>query len=330
MPLIRTVLGCLLRHGRDADRFLRELQLENAPLHDNARRIDLSVYDRVQEHAMRELNDPALGLHMGEQAVPGSLGLLGHLLMSAPTLGQAIDTWMHYHSLISDSEPARLEPAGDPVRFIYQFPRSTPDCNRIRAEFGLVQMVRLASLMLGQPLRVSAVQFEHARPAYADEYARIFPCPVQFGCAHTAVIFPAALLQQSLPGANPAVHALLKAEADRELLDLNSSVSLVDRVERYLLRTLPRSRPSLVQVAAHFGMNERTFRRKLEGQDTRFSELLGQVQLNMARQLLADPTQAIDDIAARLCFSEPSAFHRAFKRWTGQTPSEYRDQHLRP
>lgn len=326
MPLIRTVLGCVIRKGVDADQFLRELQLEDAPLHDMTRRIDLSVYDQVQEHALKVLNDPALGLHMGEQTSPGTIGLLGHLLMSAPTLGDAVTQWMHYHRLVNDAEPSRLQVEDAQARFIYQFPRSTPNCNRIRAEFGLVQLLKLADLMLGIELPVQEVHFEHAEPDYVSEYRRIFNSPARFGCRHTAILFPAALLRKALPSANPVVYQLLKDEADRQLVNLDDSVSLADRVERFLDITLQKGKPTIVQAAEHFGMNERTFRRKLEGQDTTFSELLGQVQLKEAKRLLANPAIPIDSIAERLSFSEASAFHRAFKRWTGLTPSEFRDQ----
>src|SRR3990167_2804592 len=184
MPLIRTVLGCLMRHGLDADTFLRDLQLENAPLHDASRRIDLAVYDQVQERAMQVLNDPALGLHMGEHTSPNTLGLLGFLLLSAPTLGDAVDQWMHFHSLVSDAEPSQLHVQGDQVLFEYQFPRSTPDCNRIRAEFGLVQMAKLAGLMLGGTLAGTEVRFQHPQPDYADEYRRVFAGPIRFDCPH--------------------------------------------------------------------------------------------------------------------------------------------------
>lgn len=326
MPLIRTVLGCIMRKGLDADQFLRDLQLENAPLDDITRRIDLSVYDQVQEHAMQVLQDPALGLHMGEQTSPSHLGLLGHLLMSAPTLGDAIRQWMHFQRLVNDAEPSRLQIQNEQAVFVYQFPRSTTNCNRIRAEFGLVQLLKLASLMMGGTLPIQEVQFEHAAPDYAREYQRIFAAPVRFGCAQTAILFPAVVLRQSLPSANAAVYQLLKDEADRQLVNLDDSASLTDRVEFFLYAALQKGKPSIVQVADHFGMNERTFRRKLEGEATSFSELLGQVQLKEAKRLLANPAIAVDAIAERLSFSEVSAFHRAFKRWTGQTPSEYRDQ----
>ena len=326
MPLIRTVLGCVMRQGVDADQFLRELQLEGAPLHDMTQRIDLSVYDQVQEHALKVLQDPALGLHMGEQTSPSTLGLLGHLLMSAPTMGHAITQWMHYHRLVNDAEPSQLQVSGEQGRFIYQFPRSTPNCNRIRAEFGLVQLLKLADLMLGSDLPVQEVQFEHAEPDYVSEYRRIFKAPVRFNCSQTAILFPAALLRKALPSANSSVYQLLKDEADRQLVNLDDGASLADRVEQFLYASLQQGKPTIVQAAEHFGMNERTFRRKLEGHDTTFSELLGQVQLKEAQRLLANPAIPIDTIAERLSFSEASAFHRAFKRWTSLTPSEYRDQ----
>ena len=326
MPLIRSVLGCVMRKGVDADTFLRELKLENTPLDDITRRIDLSVYDQVQEHAMAVLQDPALGLHMGEQTSPGNLGLLGHLLMSAPTLGDSIKQWMHYHRLVNDAEPSRLLVQGEQASFVYQFPRSTTNCNRIRAEFGLVQLLKLAELMMGGDLPVQEVQFEHEEPDYAQEYQRIFHAPVRFQCSQTVILFPAALLRQALPSANSGVFQLLKDEADRLLVNLDDSASLADKVEHFLYAALQQGKPTIVQAAEHFNLNERTFRRKLEGQDTSFSELLGQVQLREAKRLLANPAIPIDTIAERLSFSEASAFHRAFKRWTGLTPSEFRDQ----
>ncbi|HVL01706.1 MAG TPA: AraC family transcriptional regulator [Dongiaceae bacterium] len=329
MPLIRTVLGSLMRKGVDADAFLRDLQLEQTALQDPSRRIDLAVYDQVQERAMQVLGDPALGLHMGEHTSPNTLGLLGYLLLSAPTLGDAIEQWMHFHSLVSDAEPSRLHVQNDTVLFEYQFPRSTPDCNRIRAEFGLVQMTKLAGLMLGSSLPATEVRFEHPRPDYADEYKRVFHGTIHFNCPHTAVLFPAEILRQPLPAANPGVQELLKEEAERQLLLLDDSVSLADKVERFLLHALQKGKPGILQAAEHFGMNERTFRRKLEGEDTSFTELLGQVQLRVARRLLVNTSLSMDVIAERLCFSEPSAFHRAFKRWTGQTPSEYRDSQVK-
>lgn len=326
MPLIRTVLGCLLRQGHDPDQFLRELQLEHTPLHDLNRRIDLSIYDQVQERAMALLDDPALGLHMGEQTSPSNLGLLGHLLMSAPTLGDAIRQWMHYHRLVNDAEPSRLLVESDQATFIYQFPRSTANCNRIRAEFGLVQLIKLAGLMLGSDLPIQQVQFEHPSPDYVTEYERIFMAPIRFGCEHTAILFPASLLRRALPSAHTGVFQLLKDEADRQLVNLDDTATLAEKVEHFLHTALQQGKPTIVEVAEHFGMNERTLRRKLEGHDTTFSELLGQVQLKQARRLLENPAIPIDSIADRLGFSEASAFHRAFKRWTGKTPSEYRDQ----
>ena len=317
-----------MRQGVDADEFLRDLQLENAPLHDLTHRVDLSVYDQVQEHALKVLNDPALGLHMGEQSAPGTLGLLGHLLMSASTLGEAFIQWLHYHRLVNDAEPSSLQVDNEQACFIYHFPRSTPNCNRIRAEFGLVQLQKLADMMLGAEFPVHEVQFEHPEPAYSAEYRRIFKSRISFGCSRTAILFPAVLLRRPLPSANPAVFQLLKDEADRLLANLGESASLADQVEQYLYVALQQGKPGIVQVAEHFGMNERTLRRRLEGHDTSYSELLVQVQMKEAKRLLANPAIPIDTISERLSFSEVSAFHRAFKRWTGLTPGEYREQIL--
>src|SRR5690606_4308703 len=123
----------------------------------------------------------------------------------------------------------------------------TTNCNRIRAEFGLVQLLKLAGLMMGDDLPVQEVQFEHAAPDYRAEYQRIFQAPVRFGCSHTAILFPASLLRKDLPSAHTAVFQLLKDEADRQLVNLDDSASLADKVEHFLHVTLQQGKPTIVQ-----------------------------------------------------------------------------------
>ena len=100
MPMIRTLLSSLMQQGIDADRFLEKLGLTHQIIDGTENRIDISVYDRAQEIAVEMLGDPALGLHMGEQTNPSSLGVLGHMLITAATIADAFQLFFKYHSLI--------------------------------------------------------------------------------------------------------------------------------------------------------------------------------------------------------------------------------------
>lgn len=326
MPMIRTILSSLTHAGVDVDEFLRDLSMDRSKVEKSNERISIAIYDRVQERALEVLQDPALGLHMGENTSPSALGLLGHLLISAPTILDSFRLFFKYHRIVSDAEPSELSIEGDYATLTYDFPRSTPTCNRIRAEFGLVQVCNLGRSMLGKSLNPIEVRFEHSATDYLDEYQRVFNAPIYFDCPKTQIVFPVEILRQNLVHADSIMHELLMEEADKQLKQLENKKTIADQVEQFLLHKLEDDKPTINQVADHFNINERTLRRKLESQETSFSELLGKVQCKYAKNLLKDSSVPVEVIAERLRFSEPSAFYRAFKRWTGLTPAEYREQ----
>lgn len=326
MPMIRTILALLTNAGVDVDAFLRDLSMDRSKVESSNERINIAIYDRVQERALEVLQDPALGLHMGERTSPSALGLLGHLLISAPTILDSFRLFFKYHRIVSDAEPSELSIEGDYATLTYDFPRSTPVCNRIRAEFGLVQVCNLGRNMLGTDLDPVEVCFEHGPTDYQAEYQRIFRAPVKFNQAKTQISFPVDILRRNLVHADATMHALLMEEADKQLRQLNIKKTIADEVEQFLMHEMEANKPTINKVADHFGINERTLRRKLESQETSFSELLSKVQCKYAKNLLADSTVPVESIAERLRFSEPSAFYRAFKRWTGLTPAEYRER----
>lgn len=331
MPMVRALLAALRRRGIDTEAFLHSLGLDSQAVNDSRYRVALPVYDRLQESAMALLQDPALGLHMGEQTLPVTLGLMGHLLLGAPTIAQGIDVFLRYQKLLNNAEPSSLAVEGDRAVFTYRYPRSTPTCNRIRSEFGMVQIVRIGQTLMNGAFPTgeleTVLRFDHAQPEYLDEYQRVFGCTVHFDHPETQLVFPAAVLHMPVPQPDPMVIQLLEEEARRQIAWLESETPLSERVEHLLFTGFQAGKPSIRDVAAQLGYNERTLRRKLEGEQTSYSNLLGKVQLRLAEKWLASPTLSVEEIANRLQFSEPSAFYRAFRRWTGKTPAEFRERH---
>lgn len=330
MPMVRALLAALRRKGVDTHDFLRTLGIDVGAVSDSRYRVPLPVYDRLQESAMAVLQDPALGLHMGEQTLPVTLGVMGHLLLGAPTIAQGIDVFLRFQKLINNAEPSSLEVDGDTAVFTYRYPRSTDACNRLRAEFGMVQIVRIGQTLMNGALAVQGadlgVYFEHPVPSYADEYQRIFACPVFFDQPETRLLFPSTILHVPVPQPDPIVIRLLEEEARRQIAWLECETPVAERVEHLLFAGLQAGKPAIRDVAAQLGLNERTLRRKLESEQTSYSLLLGKVQRRLAEKWLASPELSVEEVANRLQFSEPSAFYRAFRRWTGTTPAEFRER----
>lgn len=325
MPMIRAIMGMLERQQCDVAAFFADVDVDLTRLDDTLARIDRAHYDRIQLAAVACLQDPALGLHMGQATSLSTFGVLGHLLMSAPSMAELCELFFKYHRLISDSEPSSLDLDGDSAILTYRYPVSpNPVCNRIRAEFGLVQVCKIGQHMLGNHIEVQAVHFEHGAPDYAGEVQAFFGAPVRYDEAATRLIFPADILDRQLIHANPAVTQLLEEEAQRQMRRLARATQLAEQLESYLYQQIQWEKPTIAQAARHFAMTERTLRRKLDAQQTSFTHLLNQVQMTLATRLLNDGELPIEAISDQLKFSEPSAFYRAFKRWTGATPIEYR------
>lgn len=334
MPMVRALLAALRRKGVDTAEFLQELGIDADAVNDTRYRVSLPVYDRLQESAMAVLNDPALGLHMGEQTLPVTLGVMGHLLLGAPTIAQGIDVFLRYQKLLNNAEPSTLSVEGERAVFVYRFPRSTATCNRIRSEFGMVQIVRIGQTLMSGALTAQSFDitlfFEHPAPDYVEEYQRVFGCKLHFSQPETRLEFPASILHDPVPQPDPLVIRLLEEEARRQIAWLECETPLTERVEHLLFTGLQAGKPTIGDVAAQLGLNERTLRRKLEHEQTSYSVLLGKVQFRLAEKWLASPALSVEEIANRLQFSEPSAFYRAFRRWTGKTPAEYREHHGLP
>lgn len=331
MPVVRALLAALQRQGVDGRILLREAEIDAQSVGDSCQRLPLSAYDHLQETAYNILQDPAFGLHLGEQTLPVTLGVMGHLLLGAPTVAQGIELFCRYQKLLNNALPSTLVITGERAIFTYRYPDSTALCNRIRAEFGMVQMVKIGQTLLNGALphlqENIELHFEHATPDYLAEYHRIFGSHVHFNKPTTALIFRAELLHVTVPQPDPLVIRLLEDEAQRQIAWLERESPVTGRVEHLLFVGLQAGKPSIREVATQLAMNERTLRRKLESEQTSYSELLNKVQHRLAEKWLASPQLSIEEIAAKLQFSEPSAFYRAFKRWTGKTPAEFREHH---
>lgn len=324
VSLIRLLVETAAARGVDREALLRDSGIEPAFLQEPQNRLSLDGYNRLHDLALQRSADPALGLHMGETASVAALRVIGYLFMNCRTIEQAVEVFRRYHHIISDCSDPVLTKDGDRATLLYDFPRGSAACNRARAEFGVTLILRIGQDLLGRELAPLELRFEHPDPGYGDAYRRVFrDTPIVFEAAETAIVMPTAVLEEEHAHSDDSIYRLLSEQADRLLASLKES-GFAAQVRRMIEEQYHGIRPDMDTIAQRFHISARSLRRRLREEDTTYSEIADAAVFGIACRRLQDPDLSVQELAYDLGFSEPSAFHRAFRRHVGMTPMQYR------
>jgi AraC-like DNA-binding protein len=260
--------------------------------------------------------DALAAIRLGLSIQAGHLDIVGLLLLSCETLGDAVEVLTEYAPIVGDQARFELVRAAELVTVSYW-----PDylaCRAQRVEATLACVVNLARWMTSNSFGPREVLFTHRAAAEADAYTALLGCPVRFGADVNGVAVDAAELARPLIHAGADVHAHLRALADDMLASLQTG-SLSAKIEQ-IIRAHPRWGKE--RIAETLGISGRHLNRKLGAESVSFKTLRQAILFEMAREALhrRQPTSAI---SVQLGFSDENAFSRAFARWSGQTPAQY-------
>jgi AraC-like DNA-binding protein len=289
---------------------------------------DLRLPDAVAREAWRMATeiagDEALGLHMAQGLRPGALDLLEYAFRASPTLERGFAELERYGRLLSDRAAAHLTQEGGTL-VVTLGREGQPPMLPQRAEFSLALALRLAREATATSLAPVGVHFAHRTPESLFEHHQFFRAPLLFEQAANRLLIAQADAARPLRQADAALVSVVRRRLDRLLAerppDADSTSAAVRRV---LLETLDIGVASAAAVARDLGLSDRTLNRRLRAEGTWFRGILDAVRGERATALLRDPAVGIGEIAFVLGYSEPTAFHRSFKRWTGQTPLAFR------
>lgn len=292
-------------------------------------RIPLEVETLLWEEASAACSDAAFGLHAAETVRPGAFDVLDYAVRTAPTLRASLDRAARYNRLLHDAAVFTVRDVGEVTRVEHGLALAGATQSRHAAEFTLATFVVIGAQMLGAPVRARAVEFRHAAPdgSVVGEHERIFSTTPRFSAAVNAIELDRELVQQPLPSADPALWRVIERHAEALLAARpDPAESVQQRVRKHLASALGASEgdATLAAMAERLHMSERSLQRRLAEEGASFDALLEDLRRELALRYLGDPKIAIAEVAYLLGYSEPSAFHRAFKRWTGKTPSELR------
>ncbi len=323
---ILAVVGYAANAGVPPPELLRAAGLDPALLADPDAYLLPSQEIRVWAEAVRLTGDQDFGLHLAEWAARSSehlFDVLTFAVRSCPTLGEHYRLAGRYIRLIHEGTYLSLEEEGDVARLVHGH---SPE--QIGPRHPVEGMLALALLLgrgeVGAEFVPESVCFAHARPDRVSEQERVFGAPVHYGCPRNELVLARALLERPQRRAELRLLAILDRQLGNLLSGLPESRRFRDVVKRCMMDELPEREPVVAVVAKKLHMSARSLQRRLQGEGTSFAEVLSDLRRDLALRYLQDQRISIAEVAFLLGFLDATAFHRAFKRWTGTTPAKYR------
>jgi AraC-like DNA-binding protein len=274
----------------------------------------------------RELDDEFFGLDRRRMKV-GSFALLCHAVLGAGTLRRALEQMLRGFATFLDDVGARLDVAYSPPQaaIVVANRVAAPARRRFADETFLVMVHGLASWLVGRRVPLVRADFAWPRPAHAGEYAAMFCRTLRFDAEATAIVLDARSLELPLVQTAASLKLFLRDAPQSVFVKYRNAASASARV-RQRLRACEGGTgwPTLDDVARDLRVAPTTLRRRLEAEGTTYRDVKDQLRLELAMGRLRESSAAVADIAFQLGFQDTSAFHRAFKRWCGMRPGEYR------
>ncbi|WP_296256836.1 MULTISPECIES: AraC-like transcriptional regulator QhpR [unclassified Pseudomonas] len=320
--------GFILQHGGDLDRVFGRSGIDPEQLLHPTLSLPLTSYCQVLEEAARQTGCDNFGLRYGQQFQPQALGLLGYIGLCSPTLEDALINFcaafpFHQHSTLIE-----LMDVGECYRFDYQVRHGAINERRQDAELTMGMALNLVRHVLGPDWAPRQVAFEHAKPQDWHEHHDVFQAEVQFAQGCNSLLIPKCdVVDKVMPGSDPILLMLIK-DAIRQLGEngsgLDSETGLLDRARQIIVASLHLGEPVLEQIAHHLGLSEWALQRKLRDHGLSFTQLVDQIRQQSALAHLKQQRLSITQLASMLGYSETSAFSRAFKRWFGVSPKQWR------
>ena len=295
-------------------------------LEDPTTRVPEAVTETAWRLAATLTGDEALGIHIAESLPRGALDLIEYALRSSPSLEKGLDRLARYGRLVSDRVATRTHQKGAGLLFLIHDTGTTP-LHPARTEFALAIALKLARDSPGTNITPVGVSFAHPAPDDIAEHRRFFQGRVRFAAGSSSMSLSASDGARPMHEADAALASIIRRRLENALGDRDRKTGGVmsTRVRRILVERLGQSDLTLDVVATTLAVSRRTLTRHLAEERASFREILDNVRSDFARALLQDRSLSIGDIAFFLQYSEPAAFHRSFRRWTGRTPQAFRE-----
>jgi AraC-like DNA-binding protein len=301
---------------------LQTANLTRRDLEDPERSAPFPEVDRLIGLCVRRTKCAHFGLLIGQHVNLQSLGMAGRLARNAPSVGAALrDLTAHFVLHDSGGVPTIAIHDGIATLTYSIYTAGVRNADQVYDQ-SLVSMINVMRQLCGAGWAPDEVRLPRKQPADVRPYREILRAPLHFDAVQAAIVFPAFWLARPIADADPLLHMVLEDRASADLL--GQEPMLHGDVRRTIRLLLPAGQCSRADVAKRLGIHPRTLVRRLQESGTTFQALLDDMRAQMAKQLLLDTRLPVARVAAAVGYRDPTVFTRAFARWTGRTPSEFR------
>ena len=309
--------------GANPVEVLAEVGYDLTLFDDPDNRITYTARNHLFAHCVTRTSCQHLGLLIGRQTGLDSLGMVGLLVKYSPDVGTALRNLVRCLHLHVRGAVTSLETDGDTASLSYEIYQPGVEATTQIGDGAVAIMYNIMRTLCGPDWKPAEVRFAHRKPDDVRPFRQFFRSPLRFDTEQNAVVFAADWLDLRLPEADPELRRLLQQQID--VLEVTYGDDLPGQVRSVLRTALLTGHARSDQVAALFSIHSRSLSRRLKGFGTSFQELLDEGRFEIARQMLEDTRMEVSQIAMTLDYADASAFTRAFRRWSGTTPAQWRE-----
>jgi AraC-like DNA-binding protein len=320
---VRAILDAAVDRGAAVGELCRAVGVDPETLDEADARLPLDVAISMYETAARLVHDESFGLYVAERSDWYAFDPLGYALATKANVKRAVEELAPTIAMMYATRIEMIR-VGDEARVTYALAEEPSGMSRHRSEAFMARILRLIRIGLGRDIAARWVSFRHEAPPDVTEHRRIFGDDVRFSEPANVLALEADVVELPFVASDPRLSGILDRHV-RELAErAPAHETVAARVHRYLREAVPGGDTSIEAAARKLGLGSRALQRRLVAEGTSYRQVVEQARHELAVRYICDTRLPIKEIASRLGYSELRAFYRAFERWTGLPPAEYR------
>ncbi|BFM17922.1 ornithine utilization transcriptional regulator OruR [Maricurvus nonylphenolicus] len=318
-----------LEHGEDLTPYAKEADVPLSALSGNAIEVPAKAVERMFKNALKHIKIAAFGFKTGSRISIADHGILGYAYLSCKTARESLETYLRFQQLVGNDGSAQetMSIQGDTMIITSSVDHYTdPLLHQFYTEHILGEWRSIIASNVGDDVSFTHVRLACSRPSYIDEIEKSVGCSIECDSPQNEYLLPASVLDLPLKFSDAEVAALSRQQCETALNSLRNKGGMSERVCRYLVEN-PGKTLTPEAVAQGLQTSYRSLRRRLQEEGTTFRELYTRVRMQLAADYLLDSALSVEQIAEVIGYADRSSFQSSFKKWSGFTPTQYRQQH---